>query len=134
MKSIIRNVLIYSLALFALSEIISGVEISGGLPTFVLGGAVLSIMFIVVKPVLNLVTLPLNILTLGLFSFFSNIILLFLLTLVVLDIKVSPFVFPGFSYSGFVLPRTELNQIFAFIVSGLLLSGIITVLTWLIKK
>ena len=134
MKSIVRNILIYSLALFALSQIISGVEISGGLPTFLLGGAVLSVMFIVVKPVLNLVALPLNILTLGFFSFFSNVILLFLLTIVVVDIKVSPFVFPGFSYSGFVLPRSEVNQIFAFIVSGLLLSAIITVLTWLIKK
>ena len=77
MKSIIRNVLIYSLALLHFRKLFQELRFQADSQPFVLGGAVLSIMFIVVKPVLNLVTLPLNILTLGLFSFFSNIILLF---------------------------------------------------------
>lgn len=134
MKTIIRNILIYSFALFILSQIFSGVKITGGISTFLLGGAVLSIMFIVVKPILNIIALPLNILTLGLFSFVSNIIILFLLTQFVTNIKITAFTIHGVSYSGFIIPRTDLNQIMAFVVSGLALSGIITVLTWLIKK
>ncbi len=134
MKTILRNIVFYSFSLFALSQILSGVKISGGIPTFILGGTVLSIMFIIVKPVLNLISLPLNILTLGLFSFLSNVILLLLLTMFVPQIQVVSFIFPGFSYAGFIIPRFEFNQIMAFAVSGFTLSAIITFLTWLIRK
>lgn len=134
MKNLLRNILIYSGSLFALTELLPGVEISGGVPAYLICGTVLSVMFIVVKPILNIISLPLNILTLGLFSFFSNILILFLLTLVVPYIQVSPFVFDGYSYGGFIIPRMEFNLFFAFVVSGLILSAIITVLTWLIKK
>jgi len=134
MKAILRNVVFYSFSLFALSQVLAGVKISGGIPTFLSGGTVLSVMFVIVKPILNIISLPLNILTLGLFSFLSNIILLLLLTMFVPDIKIVPFVFPGFSYAGFIIPRFEFNQITAFLVSGLMLSAIITFLTWLIRK
>ncbi|OGH23717.1 MAG: hypothetical protein A2958_03080 [Candidatus Levybacteria bacterium RIFCSPLOWO2_01_FULL_38_13] len=134
MRTIIRNIVFYSFSLFALTQIISGVKITGGIETFVLGGAVLSIMFLIIKPVLDLIALPFNLLTLGTFSFLSNTVILYLLTLFVPEIKVTSFLFKGFSYSGFIIPRTEVNQVFALIVSGLTLSAIITFLTWLIRK
>ena len=134
MKSIIRNIVFYSLALFALTQLLSGVKVTGGISTFIIGGAVLSVMFIVVKPILNIISIPLNIVTLGLFSFFSNVLILLLLTMFVPQIRITAFVFAGFSYAGFILPKTSLNLISAFVVSGLVLSAIITFLTWLIRK
>lgn len=134
MKAVVRNVVFYSFALFALTQILPGVTVEGGLPILFLGGAILSVMFVVVKPILNIISIPLNILTLGLFSFFSNIILLFSLTLVVPEIQINPFTFSGFSYSGFAIPKADFNQIMAFAVSGFVLSAIITFLTWLIRK
>lgn len=134
MRALIRNLVFYSVALFALTQIISGVIVDGGVLTYILGGAVLSIMFIVVKPVLNIISIPLNIITLGLFSFFSNVLILFLLTMLVPQIKISAFTFPGFSYAGFVIPKTDFNLIMAYVVSGFVLSAIITFLTWLIRK
>jgi putative membrane protein len=134
MKAIIRNIVFYSFALYALSQILEGVKISGGVPTYLLGGAVLSILFIIVKPVLNIISIPLNILTFGLFSFLGNILILYLLTMFVPEIKITPFIFKGFSYAGFLIPKYEFNQITAFIVAGFSLSAIITFLTWLIRK
>lgn len=134
MKSIVRNITIYSFSLFLLTQVLSGVEISGGVVSYIIGGAALSIMFVVIKPILSIITLPLNIITLGTFSFLINTIILYLLTVLVTDIAVSPFVFKGFSFAGFIVPSIRLNSFFAFIVASLFLSIFVGFLTWLIKK
>ena len=134
MKTVIRNIVFYSFSLFALTQALPGVKITGGVETYFLGGIALSLIFLLIKPILSILTLPLNIVTLGTFSFFTNVIILYLLTIFVPKIKVSSFVFQGISYAGFAIPRTDVNQLLAFIVSGLALSAIITFLSWLIKK
>ncbi len=134
MRTIIRTIVFYSFALFALTQILSGVRITGGIQTYLLGGISLSVIFLLIKPVINILTLPLNLVTLGAFSFITNVIILYILTLFVPQIKITAFVFPGFSYLGFVIPKTSANILFAYIVSGLALSAIITFLSWLIKK
>src|SRR3989344_4277246 len=134
MRTILRTILFYSFSLFALTLVFPGVKITGGLETYLLGGAALSIIFILIKPVLNILTLPLNLVTLGAFSFVTNVIILYLLTLFVPKIRITSFVFQGFSYGGFMIPKTPVNLIFAFLVCGLALSAIITFLSWLIKK
>lgn len=134
MRAILRNIVFYSFSLYALTQIASGVKISGGFLIFLFAGFVLSVLFLIVKPVLNIISLPLNIVTLGLFSFFGNVIILFLLTMFVPQIKIEAFTFQGFSYAGFIIPSFHFNQISAFFVSGFALSAIITFLTWLIRK
>lgn len=134
MKSIFRNVLFYSFSLFVLTQFLTGVNISGGLPTYIFGGIVLSIMFLIVKPILNIIALPLNIITLGTFSFFINVIILYLLTMFVPNIKIVPFIFQGYSFAGFIIPKVSLNQFFAVFVVGIFLSIIVTFLSWLIEK
>lgn len=134
MKTILRNIVFYSFAIFALTEFLPGVKILGGLPTYIFAGFVLSLMFLIVKPVLNLITLPLNIITLGTFSFVINVIILYLLTLFVPNIEITSFTFPGFVYSGFIIPKIYFNLVLSYIASGLVLSIIVTFLTWLIKK
>ncbi len=134
MRTVLRSIVFYSFSLFALTQTFSGVRITGGAETYLLGGIALSLIFLLIKPILNILMVPLNIVTLGTFSFFTNVIILYLLTIFVPKIKVSSFIFQGISYSGFSVPRTDVNQLLAFIVSGLALSAIITFLTWLIKK
>jgi len=134
MRVVLRSIIFYSFSLFALTQFLEGVKVSGGIDTYLVGGLALSLMFLLIKPVLNILTLPLNLVTLGAFSFFTNVIILYLLTLFVPKIKITSFVFQGFSYVGFTIPKTEVNQILAFMVCGLALSVIITFLSWLIKK
>lgn len=134
MKSIVRRVTLYAVSLFLLTQILSGVKISGGVATYIIGGAALSLMFVIIKPILSIITLPLNIVTLGTFSFLINAIILYLLTILVSGISISSFVFKGFSLAGFVVPSVGLNTFFAFIVTSFFLSIIVGFLTWLIKK
>jgi len=134
MKSILRRVVFYSVALFLVTQVLEGVRVSGGLVTYVIGGIVLSILFLLVKPVLGIVTLPLNIITLGLFSFLTNAIILYLLTIFVPSVSIAAFKFNGFSFWGFIIPQLQINNFFAFVVASILLSLIVSFLRWLIKK
>jgi putative membrane protein len=99
-----------------------------------LGGLALTILFFVLKPILSLLTLPLNIITLGMFSFVINVIIFYLLTVFVTSITISAFTFPGLSLAGFVVPSLYLNTLFAFVLISFLQSVVVSFLTWLIKK
>ncbi len=134
MKSILRNTVFNAIALFILSQILSGVKVSGGIQTLLLSGFILSILFIVLKPILNLFSLPLNMITLGLFSFLTNAILLYLLTIIVPNVSISQFTFNGFSFAGFVIPVMHFSTFWAFIISAALLALVINFFHWLIKR
>ncbi|MEX2007798.1 MAG: phage holin family protein [Candidatus Levyibacteriota bacterium] len=134
MKTIIRNSAVYALALFLLGQVDEGLSIQGGFSTYLFGGLALCLLFMILKPVLNILSLPLNLITLGLFSFLTNTIILYLATIFVPQITISSFVFAGANFAGFIVPAISFNTFFAFVVSALLLSVIVGVIEWLIKK
>jgi len=134
MKGFVRNVLFNAFSIFLLTQIIGGVKVSGGIPTYLFGGIALTILLVFLKPILNILALPLNIVTLGFFSFLTNIIIFYLLTVIVPGINITAFTFPGFSYSGFVIPSFYFNVLFAFLIVAFLQSLIVSFLSWLVGK
>ena len=62
---------ITTLAIFALPYFVAGITVKGIL-TAVIVAACLIFINMIIKPVITILTLPLNILTLGLFSFVLN--------------------------------------------------------------
>jgi putative membrane protein len=134
MKSFIRNIFINSLSIFLLVQVVPGLRVSGGFLTIAAGGLALSLLFMLVKPVLNLISLPLNLVTMGLFSFLTNAIIFYLLTVFVPGISISAFQFSGYSFAGFIIPRLYINTLFAFILIAFLQSLIVTAISWLMKK
>ncbi len=134
MKSLIRNIVINSLSLFILALAIPGFRVSGGVLTYLVGGVALSLLFMIVKPILNIISLPLNLVTLGLFSFVTNAIIFYLLTVFVTSITITAFTFPGFSSAGFIIPKLYINTLFAFILIAFSQSLIVTFASWIIKK
>lgn len=87
---IIVNLLVNALAVFITASILPGVEIDNFF-TAITVAVVLGIINTLIKPVLIILTLPLNILTLGLFTFVINALLILLTSAIV----------PGFTVSGF---------------------------------
>lgn len=134
MKGFFRAVLFNSFAIFFISQILPGVKVYGGLPTYIFGGLALTLLLIVLRPVLKLLTLPLNLITLGMFSFVVNVIIFYLLTVFVMNITISAFTFPGYSYAGFIIPKIYVNTLFAFILTSFLQSVIVSFLSWLTDK
>lgn len=71
MQGIILRTLIAILGLFLASKIVPGVTIHGA-GTFILAGLLMGLVNAIVRPIAFLLTLPLTILTLGLFLFVLN--------------------------------------------------------------
>lgn len=131
MKALFRTTIIYCLALYVLSLIVRGVHIIGGLPTYLIGGFVLMLLQVVLKPVLTMLTLPLNVITLGLFSIVTSSIILYLLTVLVPRVVIQAYNLPRTDIAGFVIPSMHINSVATLILSAVILSSIIWFITWL---
>lgn len=134
MKSLLRQTLLNSLSIWFTSLIALGLKINGGLLTLILAGFVLLLIQKLLKPVLQVVTLPLNLLTFGLFSWVLNVITLYLLTVFIAGIKILPFTFQGLSFADFVVPEMKFTLLAAFIAISLTLTIIQNLLNWLVKS
>jgi putative membrane protein len=133
-KPFIRNSLFNAFSIFFLSQVLPGVRVDGGIITFLLGGVALTFLFRLLRPVLNLLSMPLNLVTLGFFSFLTNVIIFYLLTILVVGISITSFTFPGISYMGFVIPEIYFNTLFAFILVSFLQSVSVSFLNWLTEN
>lgn len=90
--SLVINWVISGLAVMITAYLLPGVKLSGGIKAALLTALVLGLINAFIKPVLSLLTLPLTILTLGLFSLVINAVLIMLVTKIV----------PGFQVHGFL--------------------------------
>lgn len=133
MKSILRSIGIYLLALYFIPQIVPGFTIEGGFETLLVGSVVLALMFLILKPILNIISFPVNMLTLGLFSIIVNAFILYLLTILVPNITVQPFTYPHTHFSGFSTPEIPFDTFFSYVYSAFILSCINSGIRWLVK-
>ncbi len=132
-KKYLRLFLISFLALWLISNFISGVHFANGYQTIALTALVLTLVGSLIKPLIGLLLLPINLLTLGAFRWLINVITLWVVTLIVPQFKISAFVFDGFVYNGFVIPQMFLNIFWAYVLVSLTLSLITTFILWLTR-
>jgi putative membrane protein len=90
MMGIFLRWLILTAAIMAASYLIDGIRVSGFFSAFC-AAAVLGILNALFRPILFILTLPINIMTFGLFTFVINALLL----------KMASGVIPGFDVHGF---------------------------------
>ncbi len=87
--SIVLNLLVNAIAVFVTAYILPGVSVNN-FGTALLVSIVLGILNVIVKPILVILTLPVTILTLGLFTFIINALIILLVSAIV----------PGFHVQG----------------------------------
>ncbi len=83
--------LILTLAVLAVPYFIEGIEVNS-IIVAVIVGACLAFINMVIKPIISILTLPINIITLGLFSLVVNAILFYLVSKVVSGFTIESFV------------------------------------------
>jgi len=132
-KKIFRSLVINLAALILVGEVIAGFRISGGYQGILFTAAVLTGIHFAIKPLIKLLLLPINLITLGAFRWVANVFSLYLVTLLIPYLEIFSFTFPGFSYQGFIIPEMYLAKIWVFIISSFLISLFTTFLFWLFK-
>lgn len=131
MKSLIRSFVINIAAIHITTSIMPGFTNSGGFKTLALAVVVLGIINLLIKPLISLLLLPINILTLGAFRWLINVAVLFLLTQIIPQLSVSAFRFPGLSYQGFVVPEVQISIFWSLVISSITISFTNAFLFWL---
>jgi putative membrane protein len=74
--SILLRLLINAAALWVATQVVDGISFTGDIPTLFGVALVFGVLNVVVRPILKLLTLPFLILTLGLFTFVLNAVML----------------------------------------------------------
>ncbi len=110
MVGFLLHLLLTAGAILIVANIVSGVQVSG-FGAALIGALVLGFVNAIVKPVMIILTLPLTILTFGLFLFVLNALMLWLVSAVV----------PGFQIRGF----------WAALIGSLLLTLLNIIIDWL---
>lgn len=90
MRGIIVRWLFLTFAIFMAAYLIDGIRVTG-LPTAILAAAVLGVLNAFLRPILLLLTLPLTVLTLGLFTYAINALLLMMASGVIRGFEVDGF-------------------------------------------
>ena len=92
-KKYLRSFVFNLVALWMAVEIIGGVAYDGGYRTLLLAAVALTLVNLFVKPLIKLLFLPVNLLTMGAFRWVINVIALYLVTMVVPQFKIIGFAF-----------------------------------------
>lgn len=100
MKTLLMRFIQTILAIALLSFLVPTVGYTDYL-TLIIAGVVLSLLQMVLRPILKLLFLPINIVTLGLFSWLINVFLLWFATVIVPGFDIQPTLFMGIQLGQF---------------------------------
>lgn len=133
MKKLLKIVFINFFTLLIIAKIIGAIEYSNDYLILFWSAFSLSLLNKIAKPLLNLLLMPINLITLGSFRWVVNILVLLIVMIVVGDFRVVGFSFPGFSFSGFSIPKINFSFFLSLILVSFLIEVIFGVISWIFE-
>jgi len=133
MKTALRHFAIDTYCLWLTSNFATGMVFVDGYKTLLLAGIGVTLVSVVTKPVINLLLLPINLITFGVFRWVGSAVVLYLVTLVVKNFKITHFDYTGLSSKWLDIPVIHFEGMLAFVAFSFVLSILTSVIYWLIK-
>ena len=130
-KTALRNYLINLVVLWGTTEIFPGLTYDGGFQSLLIGALGITGMNIIIIPLLKVVFLPLNILTLGVFTWVINVIALYLLVTILPQFQLVPYDYPGGTLLGISVPPQNLTVLWVAIIASFMIGFASHFLHWL---
>ncbi|MCK4520896.1 phage holin family protein [Candidatus Parcubacteria bacterium] len=87
-KELVLKIIAGIIGIWLAAQFVSGVEIIDSWQIFILAGLILGLINYFIKPILNLIALPLRILTLGLFSLVINMGIIWVIDVLFVEIDI----------------------------------------------
>ena len=132
MKSLIRSLVITAIGIYLVTLLIPGIRVSGGWQSYAWAGIALTLLSATVKPVANLLLLPINLLTLGMFRWVVNVFILWLVPAFVKEVAITSFSFSGYTAGGFAVPAMNLSIFWTAAAGAFILSIVMGVMEWVL--
>lgn len=121
-KSLLRAYLVNLFSLWVVASYIGAFHLNDGLRSFLIVGAGFTLLHLFVKPVLSLITGPLNFLSLGLVGLTIDAAILYVLTLYFPQVSITAWNFPGAQIQGLVIPSVQFTVITATVLCALIIN------------
>ncbi|HOZ80898.1 MAG TPA: phage holin family protein [Candidatus Woesebacteria bacterium] len=134
MKKILKQILIYSYALLLHQEIWLNLTFDHRLQTLLLVAIILTFFDFILKPIIKLLLLPINILTLGTFRLVINTLGFYLATFLLSDFHLQNINRPAFSFLGLAIPQIVLENFFAYLITSLSVNIIVGIYKFILKS
>lgn len=134
MKRIARLFVVEFFGLWVANEIATGLVFQNEIEGMVITAAALAVATTLIKPVVNLLLLPLTLATLGLLKFLGHTI-----TLYIVDLALDQFSVTGFHFAGMNSPYLDLpaisysSPVMAYIAFSIVISVVTGLVHWLMK-
>ena len=133
MKKLILRLLITTVAVFTIFYIVPGMVFTGGIIEF---GKIVGALFVaglLLKPIVKIISLPIEVATLGFVGVFTDTIVLWLLSRFVDGFTVTSFWFSGIRQGPFLIAPIEIPAVLTLLIAAAMLGFVGTVLYWLTK-
>lgn len=134
MRKILKALFVNSMVLYVTIALYAGLVYDNSLQTLFWASLAILVLDKTVKPMIKLLILPINVLTLGLFGWVAHVITMFLLTELVAGVAVAPFYFEGFAYQGFIVPGMKVTLLLSYILASVIISLVKGAVLWLISE
>jgi len=133
MRGILKHFIIDTVCLYLISLAVNGMVFAKGIETIVLTGLVLALTTLIIKPIINILLLPINLITFGLFKWAGYAITLYLVTLIVPGFKILEFVFKGYETYWLSIPSISFHGALAIIAFSFVITLTSSIIYWIFK-
>lgn len=133
-RKLLKFTLVTIYALLAHNQIWQNLTFNPSVSVLIKVALILSLFEIILKPIIKLLLLPINILTLGTIRLFINTLGLYLAVFLIEGFSVSNISAPVSVFLGFNLPRFQFNGFFAYLVSSLTINLILSIFSFILYK
>ena len=134
MRALLQQYLFFVTSIFLVARFLPGLSYGNSLEILLESSLILFIVHFSVRPIVNLIALPINVLTLGVFSFLVNGLMIYLVALVIPSFRVTSFYFPAVSLSVIRVNSFEVGTILSYVVIAFFISVVRDFLLWLCSK
>lgn len=134
LRLFLRTIGINLASIYLASQILSGViTYVGGYRTLLLAAVVIALVNLFVRPVVNLLLLPIHLVTLGIFRWIANLATLYIVTWLVPNLQIHAFTFPGVNLHYLIVPQIYFSPFGAFLIATLTLTVTFHFMYWILQ-
>jgi putative membrane protein len=134
MKKIFRYTLLITFALITTNHIWGNLSFQNIPSTIIKTALILALFEVILKPIIKIITIPINILTLGFFRIIINTLGLYLAVFLFEAFKVGNINSPATKILGFPIPQLQFQNFWAYLVTSFTISLIIYFFNLILRK
>lgn len=116
MRYLLRQYVMCLSALFLTPFVFNGMTVQNGISGYLFAALLFMLGLLILKPILQIIALPISLITFGFFPIIITMVILFTVSLLDRGFSIHSFLFPGFSFLFISLPQFPVNLFLSYVL------------------